>query len=138
MPQFRPDRDKDFLLVTKRGKRVRVLKPKVFESFNPSLLGLGNIGAAAWEVQAVAAVFDLGGFTNFCRQIDPQLVVPAYLLVFLNWLFKQIREETKKDRYREGYSLWSDLPFFTKFLGEGMLCLWDTKGMTDVAVCNIG
>ena len=50
---------------------------------------------------AVAAVFDLAGFTNFCHQIDPHLSVPHYLNEFLTWLMKQLREETRHSEKKE-------------------------------------
>src|SRR5690348_9359906 len=69
------------------------LKRSRFDQFNTSLLGLGNLTAPSKEFDAVAAVFDLGGFTRFCNQIDPQLAISEYLSSFLDWLFDAIKTQ---------------------------------------------
>ena len=67
------------------------LPKEVFDKFNPALLALGDIRRGGERVEALAAIFDLQGFTNFCNQNDPHLVVPEYLRDFLEWLFNTIR-----------------------------------------------
>ena len=84
----------EFRVVQTDGKKVRVISKPGFASFNISVLGLGNVSAPSEPIDAVAAVFDLAGFTNFCKQIEPHLSVPYYLDAFLTWLMQQLREET--------------------------------------------
>ncbi len=128
-----------FVLVEADGKktRVEVIEDKDFDNFNPSVLGLGDISLRSKDKDAVAAALDLSGFTNFCSQVDPQLSVPEYLSQFLDWLFSQIRTESLIKSYPEGKSLYCDLPFLSKFLGDGILFLWDCKNMGHVHLCNI-
>ena len=125
--------------VTVRGKvrRIKLLDNEKFERFNPHLLSLGNIGLPSKQVEAIAAVFDLSGFTNFCNQVDPHLVVPEYLSRFLDWLFNEVRKSFVQKSYKEGKKLWADLPFLAKFLGDGVLFLWDAQDMSEVAIRNV-
>jgi len=109
-----------------------------FEAFDANVLGLGDVSQRSTAVEAIAAVFDLSGFTDFCSQTDPQLVVPKYLSQFLDWLFKEVREVTATNKsVRGGRELYSDLPFLAKFLGDGVLFLWDTDQMTKTGKCNV-
>jgi len=116
---------------------MELYAPGQIDKFNPKVLGLGDIGRSSETVEAVAAMFDLAGFTNFCRQSDPHLSLPGFLNRFLNWLFFNIREDTVYKSYRKGKSLWTELPFFAKFLGDGVLFLWDAKNMDNYDMCNI-
>lgn len=50
-----------------------------YKRFNYKVLGLGDISLPSQQREAVAAVFDLTGFTNFCKQVDPHLCVPTFL-----------------------------------------------------------
>jgi hypothetical protein len=119
------------------GRTVTLLKKEEFDRFNPSILGLGDVTQTSMARQAIAAVLDLEGFTNFCKQIDPQLSVPIFLKDFLDWIFAEIRQETCKKEYAEGVTLWHTLPFLVKFMGDGLLILWDTSTMSMVAQHNI-
>ena len=108
------------------------------EKFRPSLLlGLGNIGARSRQIHVIAIVFDLAGFTRFCSQADPHLSIPMFLKEFLKWLFESIKSGLEVERFEQGVRLYSDLPFFAKFTGDGVLFLWDTKDMDIVKICNI-
>jgi class 3 adenylate cyclase len=98
---------------------------------------LGDLTNQSSPIAALAAIFDLAGFTNFCKQIDPQLVVPDFLNSFLKWLFRQIKETTIAETYPEGYSILYDLPIYAKFLGDGVLFIWDTKNMEANEICNV-
>jgi class 3 adenylate cyclase len=118
-------------------EKIYLLKTAKLDTFNPSVLGLGDIRTPSKDLEAVAAIFDLSGFTKFCGQIDPQLCVPEYLSRFLEWLFEQVKKEFVNKSYPEGKTLYADLPFLAKFLGDGVLFLWDTKGMQITGVCNI-
>src|ERR1700687_748845 len=77
--------------LTKDGKEgVDCLPIRQFKRFNADILGLGKISQEGEYMEALAAMFDLEGFTMFCNQIDPHLVVPEFLDSFLKWLFEQI------------------------------------------------
>lgn len=123
--------------VNDEEKRIWLLDNEKFEKFNPDVLGLGDISMRSTEVEVIASVFDLSGFTNFCNQRDPHLSVPKYLSRFLGWLFDEIKKEFVQESYKEGKQLWAELPFLAKFLGDGILFLWDTNNMDEIEICNI-
>jgi len=106
-----------------------LMTPSAFADYTPLMLGLGDISRESKPYHAICAVYDLQGFTAFCQQIDPQLAVPQYLSRFLRWIFKAIRDETVRKVGGQGISLWHELPDCTKFLGDGLLLIWDTSGM---------
>jgi class 3 adenylate cyclase len=116
---------------------VKAVKKEAFDKFNPVVLGLGDVNTRSVAKGAIAALFDLQEFTVFCKQIDPHLSVPAYMHGFLDWIFNQIREETVNDQFDEGVTLWHDLPFFTKFMGDGLLVLWASSSMDFEAQHNL-
>ncbi len=118
-------------------KTVTIVKKEIFDSFNQDILGLGSIETKSNQVNALSVMFDLEGFTNFCKQIDPQLAVPEYLSDFLKWIFKEIRLELVEKSFEQGYKTWSDLPFLCKYMGDGILFLWDTEKMSDVKIQNV-
>jgi hypothetical protein len=126
-------------VIKKKGKSkiFHILEDSKFEKFDPTVLGLGNISKESKNIQAIAAVFDLNGFTNFCNQVDPHLCVPEYMNSFLNWLFYEVKEEFVKKSTSKGKILWAELPFFAKFTGDGVLFLWNTQGMNIVNICNV-
>ena len=136
MPQFTVP-EGEFKVVETDGKRERVISKAAFASFNISVLGLGNVSAPSKPIDTVAAVFDLAGFTNFCKQIEPHLSVPYYLDAFLTWLMKELREETLRLEKDDGIRLWCPLPFFVKFLGDGLLVLWNSNEMNDINRRNV-
>jgi len=98
---------------------------------------LGEISTKSKPVNGLCAVFDLEGFTSFCSGIDPQLEIPTFMSMFLNWLFNEIRKATKRRRCEGGYETWHELPFFIKFLGDGLLVLWKTDEMLEDELCNV-
>ena len=108
-----------------------------FDRFNPDVLDLGDISLPSERVEALAAMFDLSGFTSFRSQVDPHLAVPEYLSRFLNWLFGEIRKGLVRESNEEGRTLWASLPFFAKFTGDGVLFLWDTKNMGGAEISNV-
>jgi len=116
------------------------LTRKAFDQFNAGILDLGDIAKEAKTINTLAAVFDLQEFTAFCNQIDPQLVIPEYLSDFLDWLFNATAEAFTREKKADQVVLWGSLPFFGKFLGDGVLFLWDTeklfgsKGLGNVVV----
>lgn len=72
--------------VVKNGKEVDIIPKVNFNSFSEDILGLGKIGSKSDPVNALSVMFDLEGFTKFCKQIDPQLAVPEFLSSFLKWI----------------------------------------------------
>jgi class 3 adenylate cyclase len=136
MGNFTPSSDA-WTTIDVKGTKVIALKNAELDRFNPEILGLGDLKTASKSIHAVAAVFDLEGFTNFCKQIDPHLAVPAYLGKFVPWLMEQLKAEAIKDSGKEGATLWHPLPFFTKFTGDGLLILWDTEGLSSFKIRNL-
>lgn len=122
-----------------RGKfgEACIYKKRELEEFNPKVLGLGDIGAKSEQIGVIAAFFDLSGFTSFCSQVDPHLSMPKFLNEFVKWLFEQIKRELQVKEVSDGIACYSEVPFFAKFMGDGVLFLWNTKGMDDVMICNI-
>lgn len=114
-----------------------LLRRRKFESFNPNILNLGDISQPSNQIAAVCAIVDLSGFTNFCQQVDPQLAVPEYLSSFLTWFFDELRQASMHEEHKEGIHLYSSLPFYLKFLGDGVLLLWDSEGMESMEINNI-
>ena len=55
----------------------------------------------------------------------------------LKWLFTEISENFRKESSENDVILWGKFPFFTKFLGDGILFLWDTKGLGQASLGNI-
>ncbi|WP_028450438.1 MULTISPECIES: hypothetical protein [Chitinibacter] len=136
MPTYKP-RSSDYVRTEIDGQRRKLLKHESFEQFNASMLGLGDLSLESKSTDAIAAVFDLEGFTQFCNQIDPHLSVPSFLHPFLSWLMNELRNEMKQKDEAEGVALWCPLPFFTKFLGDGLLVLWGCRGLSQAAMRNV-
>lgn len=116
---------------------VAIIKKEALDSFNYSVLGLGNISLKSTPVNALAAVFDLEGFTKFCNQNDPQLAAPKFLDLFLQWLFEKIKQTCIKEELPEGYKIYLEPPFLAKFLGDGILFLWNTEIKSELEINNI-
>jgi hypothetical protein len=108
MTVFKPQKTDYVDVDTENGKR-QVLKTMVFDSFNPTILGLGDVKKEATAVPAISAIFDLQGFTNFCKQIEPELSVPLFLSSFLDWIFDSVKQETKSKAHEAGVELWHEL-----------------------------
>ena len=105
------------------------LRKSIFEKFGPSILGLEDILANKETFEALAVIVDLKDFTVFCDQRDPHLVVPQFVKSFLEWLFERLRAQLLMEEEGDNVVLWSHLPFFGKFLGDGVLLLWDVTHM---------
>lgn len=136
MPTFRIKKS-DSLTQNDDGKVVAVFSKAAMDRFDESLLGLGNINQPSKAIDSIAAVFDLEGFTNFCKQIEPHLSVPLFLSHFLKWLMDEIKSEMVNKSYPKGSSLWSPLPYFVKFMGDGLLVLWESTEMSDIQRRNV-
>lgn len=108
------------------GFSLNSLTNEEFHKFNSSILGLGNIEKKGTYKQGLAAFFDLEGFTDFSNQVDAHLVIADFLNRYLSWLFSAIAEEFKEGESDGRVRIWGSLPFYAKFLGDGILFLWDT------------
>jgi len=115
----------------------KVLSNTIVEKFNPSMLALGDISTPCQEREAIAAVFDLTGFTKFCNQVDSYLAIPRFLNDFLEWFFTSIRKELTEENYQKHTSFWAELPVLVKFLGDGLLLIWNARNMTEAQICRI-
>ncbi len=109
-----------------RGVTFNTVSAAEFAQFTPATLGLGDISRGGAYVQTLAAFFDLEGFTDFCSQVDSHLVIPEFLTRYLNWLFKSLADEFRESEQDGVVRLWGCLPFYAKFLGDGILFLWAT------------
>jgi class 3 adenylate cyclase len=113
------------------------LSRESYDRFDHRILGLGNVRRAAIGIEAICAIFDLEGFTNFCRQIDPHLAVPVFMSSFLEWLFGFIKKESLFEELEEGMAMHLRLPFFAKFMGDGVMFLWDAEGVNNWNIANV-
>ncbi|WP_410499726.1 hypothetical protein [Chitinibacter sp. S2-10] len=136
MPTYKPS-SVDYVRTEIDGRPRKLLSYPAFDRFNASMLGLGDLTRESKEIDAIAAVFDLEGFTQFCNQTDPHLSVPGFLHPFLSWLMAELRNQMKQKEETEGVALWCPLPFFTKFLGDGLLVIWASKGLSQAAMRNV-
>jgi class 3 adenylate cyclase len=110
-----------------KGFTLNTLSDSEFRQFNATILGLGNIKKKGKYRQAMAAFFDLEGFTHFSNQVDAHLVIGEFLDRYLSWLFETIAEEFVEGTDENLVRIWGSLPFYAKFLGDGILFLWDTE-----------
>jgi class 3 adenylate cyclase len=113
---------------TGRGPAAVTIERTAYDAFTPERLGLGNLAAPSRQVDVTCGVFDLAGFTRFCTQVDPHLAVPEYLSAFLEWLFDDLKAGIAVKRGKRSVEIYAPLPFFSKFMGDGVLFLWDTTG----------
>jgi class 3 adenylate cyclase len=118
-------------------RTVSLYEEADLRKFNPLTLGLGHIGVNSRTIDSIAVVFDLTGFTEFCSREDSHLKMPVFLKGFLKWLFERITSSIVMQRIPEGVRTYTYLPFFAKFMGDGVLFLWDTEDMNDTRICNV-
>jgi hypothetical protein len=115
----------------------KVIDSDVIRRFNPSILNLGDISLPCREKEAVAAVLDLTGFTAFCSQADSHLAIPRFLNDFLNWFFNSIRDGLCEETFNNRKEYWGEFPALVKFLGDGVLLIWDTHRMEEGQICRL-
>src|SRR5437868_256933 len=99
-------RKEDFISNHGEGENVGIIRKEVLDAFDPSVLGLGDISLKSTSVNALAAIFDLEGFTKFCSQPDPQLAVPKFLDLFLKWLFAKLKVTYFEEELPEAYKIY--------------------------------
>jgi hypothetical protein len=100
-----------------------------FMRFDIPVLGVGDISKEGKKIDVVCAILDLEGFTKFCNQSEPQIVIPEFLSIYLSWFMKKFRDifVVKELKNTKEMKLYGALPFFIKFLGDGLLMLWALK-----------
>jgi len=128
--------NKDLINKKHKNRMIPALKREKFEQFNESILGLGDIQTKPKKIEALSVIFDLEGFTTFCNQRDPELSVSLFLSKFLKWIFNEIKTVQVFKEFDDSYFLFANLPFLSKYLGDGLLLLWNTFGMSDVEINN--
>jgi class 3 adenylate cyclase len=135
------------LFRTRRGERFEAqvdgvqsiaLRQEALDRFGLGVLDLGDLSTPSKAVEAICAIFDLGGFTDFCRQVDPHLAVPVFMRTFLDWLFNQLKVESIRSKVEGGAAVWTEMPFFAKFMGDGALILWNSDEMaSEMGIANV-
>lgn len=113
------DANYTYFIDSKEGIQVQI-EEDYLNRFNVKLLDIGDLKAPSKPVEVLSVMFDLGGFTNFTRQVDPHLSIPSFVSEFFIWLFAEIKRQLVIDKD----VLWAELPFFSKFTGDGALFLW--------------
>jgi class 3 adenylate cyclase len=98
-----------------------------YSAWNHSVLGLGNSLSIQGPFQGLAAIFDLQGFTDFCSQADYEMEVSKFLASFLKWLFAEIKSQIKIGDFGNTVLVSAPIPVFAKFLGDGVLFVWDVS-----------
>lgn len=95
----------------------------------------GKADIEAQSTDVIAAVLDLSGFTAFCSETDSPSAIPAFLNEFLAWLFGKI--EKRDIATIEADPMWREAPFFAKFLGDGIMLLWDAGELVEKQVAGL-
>jgi class 3 adenylate cyclase len=129
--------ENDYCIISNRGITDRLIRKEKWDEFCFDLLELGDLNTKPKNRDVVCSIFDLEGFTSFCQQIDPSIVVPYFIREYLNWFFTSIKKETIAKIEKEGIRTYHELPFFIKFLGDGLLILWDITILGIVGQFNI-
>jgi hypothetical protein len=119
------------------GKKIKIFRKEFIDAFNVDVLKIGKFNSDSEIVRCISAVFDLEGFTHFCSQTEPELYAGRFLKDFFDWLFQNIRDETIQKVIDNGYEIYHDLPFYSKFLGDGVLFIWDTGTMDEETQHNL-
>lgn len=109
------------------GEYIISLPVSTVAKFDAKILDLGTLSNDSTSIDAIAAVFDLKDFTKFCDGRDVHLKVPLFLNKFLHWFMNQIKMETTIKEENERVSLYCPLPLLVKFMGDGLLVLWDVS-----------
>jgi class 3 adenylate cyclase len=108
-----------------------------FDKFGPKIVGLADLTKKKRTFEGLAVILDLEGFTAFCDQTDPHHEVPQFLERFVEWLFRQIKQGLLDEEDGDEVILTSHLPIFGKFLGDGVLLLWDVGEVSSEGRKNI-
>jgi class 3 adenylate cyclase len=125
------------VVVHKQSNGIKFSNAEVAGKFNPAMLDLGNLSTPCEEKSALAAVFDITDFTKFCNQVDAYLEIPRFLKYYLKWFFSCIVQGLTEEDDGKKSTFWADLPMLVKFLGDGLLIVWNTQHMDSVQACRL-
>lgn len=124
-------------IVHKQSSGIKFRNSEISNKFNPAMLDLGNLNTPCEEKGAVAAVFDITDFTKFCNQVDAYMEIPRFLNYFLQWFFGCIVQGLTEEDDGEKSTFWADLPMLVKFLGDGLLIVWNAQRMGPEQTCRL-
>jgi len=124
-------------IVHRQSTGIKFRNSDVADKFNPAMLDLGNLNTPCEEKSAIAAVFDITDFTKFCNQVDAYMEIPRFLNYFLKWFFSCIIQGFTDDNDGEKSTFWAELPVLVKFLGDGLLIVWDTQRIAPQLDCRL-
>jgi len=113
------------------------VRKSFFDNFHSGFIGLNDLTKRKETFEGLAVILDLKDFTSFCDQRDSHNAVPEFLNKFLRWLFDAIRKELLDIKVGDEVIVWFHLPIFGKFLGDGVLLLWDVTDMSKEARRNL-
>lgn len=130
-------RKSDFLHPKPREGNAVVMRAEAVDRFSHEILNMGDLNRDSSPIDAICAVFDLEGFTDFCAQLDPHLALPEFMNAFLPWLFTEVKMMMVQQAADDHVVLFGPLPFFAKFMGDGVMFLWNTAGMIRSDILNI-
>jgi class 3 adenylate cyclase len=125
------------VVVHKQSNGIKFRNADVKDKFNPNMLDLGNLNTPCEEKNAFVAVFDLTDFTRFCNQVDAYLEIPRFLNHFLTWFFSCIVQGLTEENDGEKSIFWAELPIMVKFLGDGLLLIWNTQRLVSDQACRL-
>jgi class 3 adenylate cyclase len=125
------------IIVHKQSNGIKFRNTEVADKFNPAMLDLGNLNTPCEEKSAIAAVFDITDFTKFCNQVDAYMEIPRFLNYFLKWFFSCIVQGLTEDDDGVKSTFWADLPMLVKYLGDGLLIVWNTARMSNDQACRL-
>jgi class 3 adenylate cyclase len=125
------------IIVHRQSTGIKFRNTDVADKFNPAMLDLGNLNSPCEEKNAIAAVFDITNFTKFCNQVDAYLEIPRFLNYFLKWFFNCIVQGFTEEDDGEKTTFWAELPMLVKFLGDGLLIVWDARRVTSQLDCRL-
>jgi len=101
------------------------------------LLGLGDLSTTPVQIDSIAAVFDLRGFTSFCNKAGSGRQVANFIARFLSWFQSEMCEQLIDEVTERGIALYARLPMFMKSMGDGVLVLWDAGQMGTIDMRNV-
>jgi class 3 adenylate cyclase len=125
------------VILHKQTNGIKFRNSEVADKFNPAMLDLGNLNTPCEEKSAIAAVFDITDFTRFCNQVDAYMEIPRFLNYFLKWFFSCIVQGLTEEDDGVKSTFWADLPMLVKFLGDGLLIVWNTQRMDSEKCCRL-
>jgi hypothetical protein len=125
------------VIVHKQSNGIKFHNSEVANKFNPAMLDIGNLNTPCEEKSAITAVFDITDFTKFCNQVDAYMEIPRFLNYFLKWFFACIVQGLTEEDDGVKSTFWADLPMLVKFLGDGLLIVWNTQRMDSAQACRL-